>query len=162
MESLILRSLIVYILIFIILRMAGKRTLGEMTAFDFVLLLIISEAVQNALLDNDHSITGSMLVILTLVFADVVVSLGTNKFRALDNLINGIPLIILENGKPITDRMKKSRLQEDDILEAARKTQGLESLDQIKFAVLEQDGTISIIPYYLNKEGIEPNITSKK
>jgi len=162
MDSVILRSLIVYILIFIILRMAGKRTLGEMTAFDLVLLLIISEAVQNALLDNDHSITGSMLVILTLVFADVVVSLGTNKFRALDNLINGIPLIILENGKPIKDRMKKSRLQEDDIMEAARKTQGLESLDQIKFAVLEQDGTISIIPYYLNKEGIEPNITSKK
>jgi len=162
MESVILRSLIVYILIFIILRMAGKRTLGEMTAFDLVLLLIISEAVQNALLANDHSITGSMLVILTLVFADVIVSLGTNKFRALDNLINGIPLIILENGKPIKDRMKKSRVQEDDIMEAARKTQGLESLDQIKFAVLEQDGTISIIPYHLNKEGIEPNITNKK
>ena len=162
MESVVLRAFIVYFLIFIILRMAGKRTLGEMTAFDLVLLLIISEAVQNALLDSDHSITGSMLVILTLVFADVIVSLGTNKFRALDNLINGIPLIILENGKPIKDRMKKSRVQEDDIMEAARKTQGLESLDQIKFAVLEQDGTISIIPYHLNKEGIEPNITNKK
>ncbi|WP_026461508.1 DUF421 domain-containing protein [Adhaeribacter aquaticus] len=159
MESVILRAVIVYFLVFIILRMAGKRTLGEMTAFDLVLLLIISEAVQNALVDDDHSITGSMLVILTLVFTDVMVSLGTNKYRLLDNIVNGIPLIILENGKCMPDRMKKARLQEDDIMEAARKSQGLESLDQIKFAVLEKDGSISIIPYYLNKEGISPNLT---
>jgi len=159
MESVVLRAFIVYFLIFIILRMAGKRTLGEMTAFDLVLLLIISEAVQNALLDSDHSITGSMLVIITLVFTDIMVSLGTNKYRSLDNIINGIPLIVLENGKPLLDRMKKSRLQEDDILEAARKTQGLESLNQIKFAVLEKDGSISIIPYQLNQNGIEPKLT---
>lgn len=159
MESVVLRGLLVYFLIFIILRMAGKRTIGEMTAFDLVLLLIISEAVQNALLDGDHSITGSMLVILTLVFTDIMVSLFTNKYRFFDNLINGIPLIILENGKPLSDRMKKARLQEDDILEAARKTQGLESITQIKYAVLEKDGSISIIPFHLNKNGIEPNIT---
>lgn len=161
MESVVFRGLIVYFLLFIILRMAGKRTLGEMTAFDLVLLLIIGEAVQNALLDDDHSITGSMLVIITLVFTDIVVSLGTNKYRNFDNLINGIPLIILENGKPLQDRMQKARLQEDDIMEAARKTQGLESLDQIKFAVLEKDGSISIIPFHLNKNGITPNITNK-
>jgi uncharacterized membrane protein YcaP (DUF421 family) len=158
MESVILRALLVYILLFIILRMAGKRTLGEMTAFDLVLLLIISEAVQNALLNGDHSITGSTLVVLTLVFTDVMVSLGTNKYRLFDSVINGIPLIVLENGKPILDRMKKARLQEDDILEAARKTQGLESMDQIKYAVLEKDGSISIIPFYLNQDGIKPNM----
>jgi len=159
MESLVLRALLVYVLIFIILRMAGKRTLGEMTAFDLVLLLIISEAVQNALLDGDHSITGSMLVIITLVFTDVMVSFGTNKSRLFDNIVNGIPLIILENGKPLLDRMKKVRLQEDDILEAARRTQGLESMEQIKYAVLEKDGSISIIPFHLNKEGLTPDIT---
>ncbi|WP_210463207.1 MULTISPECIES: DUF421 domain-containing protein [Rufibacter] len=158
MESIILRALTVYILVFVILRMAGKRTLGEMTAFDLVLLLIISEAVQNALVDDDKSITGSMLVILTMVFADIMVSLATNRFRFLDSVINGIPLIILENGKPLLDRMNKARLQEDDILEAARKTQGLENMDQIKYAVLEKDGSISIIPFHLNENGIKPNI----
>jgi uncharacterized membrane protein YcaP (DUF421 family) len=161
MESVVLRAFIVYVLIFIILRMAGKRTLGEMTAFDLVLLLIISEAVQNALLDDDHSITGSMLVIITLVFTDIIVSLLTNKYRYFDNLINGIPLIILENGKPLLDRMQRVRLQEDDILEAARKTQGLERMDQIKFAVLEKDGSISIIPFQLNQNGIAPDIVNK-
>ncbi|MDQ4141951.1 MAG: DUF421 domain-containing protein [Bacteroidota bacterium] len=160
MESVVVRALIVYFLIFIVLRMAGKRTLGEMTTFDLVLLLIISEAVQNALLNEDHSITGSMLVVITLVFADIMVSLGTNKFRFLDNMVNGIPLIILENGKPLLDRMKKARVQEDDILEAARKLQGLESLDQIKFAILEKDGSISIIPFHLNREGVAPRLTN--
>jgi uncharacterized membrane protein YcaP (DUF421 family) len=159
MESVVFRALLVYVLLFIILRMAGKRTLGEMTAFDLVLLLIISEAVQNALLNGDHSITGSMLVVLTLVFTDVMVSLGTNQYRFFDSVINGIPLIILENGKPLRDRMRKARLQEDDILEAARKTQGLERMEQIKYAVLEKDGSISIIPFYLNQDGIKPDIT---
>ena len=159
MESVVFRALLVYVLLFIILRMAGKRTLGEMTAFDLVLLLIISEAVQNALLNGDHSITGSMLVVLTLVFTDVMVKLGTNQYRFFDSVINGIPLIILENGKPLRDRMKKARLQEDDILEAARKTQGLERLEQIKYAVLEKDGSISIIPFYLNQDGVKPDIT---
>ena len=159
MESVVFRALLVYVLLFIILRMAGKRTLGEMTAFDLVLLLIISEAVQNALLNGDHSITGSMLVVLTLVFTDVMVSLGTNQYRFFDSVINGIPLIILENGKPLRDRMKKARLQEDDILEAARKTQGLERLELLKYSVLEKDGSISIIPFYLNQDGIKPDIT---
>ncbi|WP_207434163.1 DUF421 domain-containing protein [Sabulibacter ruber] len=158
MESIVLRALIVYVLVFIILRMAGKRTLGEMTAFDLVLLLIISEAVQNALVDDDKSITGSFLVILTLVFADIMVSLATNRFRFLDSIVNGIPLIILENGKPLKDRMDKARLQEDDILEAARKTQGLENMSQIKYAVLEKDGSISIIPFHLNENGVKPNL----
>jgi uncharacterized membrane protein YcaP (DUF421 family) len=159
MESVIVRALVVYILIFVILRVADKRTMGEMTAFDLVLLLIISEAVQNALLNDDHSITGSMLVVFTLVLTDVLVSLGTNKFGTFDRLINGIPLIILENGKPLLDRMNKARLQEDDILDAARKTQGLERIDQIKYAVLEKDGSISIVPFEGNKDGVTPNIT---
>lgn len=154
----VFRALLVYVLIFIILRLSGKRTLGEMTAFDLVLLLIISEAVQNALLNDDHSITGSMIVVLTLVFTDVMVSLGTNRYGFLDSVVNGIPLIILENGKPIQDRMEKARVQEDDILEAARKTQGLESMDQIKYAVLEKDGSISIIPFYLNRNGVKPDV----
>lgn len=154
-----LRALIVYVLVFIILRMAGKRTLGEMTAFDLVLLLIISEAVQNALVDDDKSITGSILVILTLVFADILVSLATNRFRMVDSIVNGIPLIVLENGKPLKDRMQMARLQEDDILEAARRSQGLESLTQIKYAVLEKDGSISIIPFRGNDNPASPGTT---
>ncbi|RXF72235.1 DUF421 domain-containing protein [Arcticibacter tournemirensis] len=146
MDSIIMRSAVIYIFIFIILRLGGKRTVGEMTTFDLVLLLIISEATQQALLDDDRSITGGMLAITTLVFIDIIVSLLTNKYTGLDNLLNGVPLIIVKDGKPLMERIKKSRLQIEDILEAGRKFQGIESLAQIRYAVLEKDGTISIIP----------------
>ncbi|WP_374164155.1 DUF421 domain-containing protein [Arcticibacter sp. MXS-1] len=146
MDSIILRSAVIYIFIFIILRLGGKRTVGEMTTFDLVLLLIISEATQQALLDDDRSITGGMMAITTLVFIDIVVSLFTNRYKSLDNILNGVPLIIVKDGKPLMERIEKSRLQLDDILEAGRKFQGVESLDQIRYAVLEKDGTISIIP----------------
>lgn len=146
MDSIILRSALIYVFIFIILRLGGKRTVGEMTTFDLVLLLIISEATQQALLDDDRSITGGMLAITTLVFIDIVVSLLSNKSKKLDMLLSGVPLIVVKDGKPLMERIKKSRLQVEDILEAGRKSQGLESLEQIKYAVLEKDGVISIIP----------------
>lgn len=151
MESVIIRSAIIYFFVFVVLRMAGKRTLAEMTTFDLVLVLIISEATQQALIDDDHSITGGMLAILTLVFMDVTLSVLTLRFKFLDRLMNGVSMFILENGKLYLDRMKKSRIQIEDILEAARKTHGLESLDEIKSAILEKDGSISIIPKYKDK-----------
>ena len=151
MESVIIRSVLVYFFIYVILRMAGKRTLSEMTTFDLVLLLIISEATQQALIDDDHSIVGGMLAITTLVFIDILLSLLTTKFAVLDRFMNGTPMFLLEEGKLYLDRMKKSRIQIDDILEAARKTHGLENLDEIKSVVLEKDGSISIVPKYKDK-----------
>ena len=136
----------IYVFVFLILRLGGKRTVGEMTTFDLVLLLIISEAIQQSLIDDDNSITGGLLAITTLVFIDIMVSLVSNRFRKLDHLLNGVPLIILKDGKPLYERIRKSRLQVEDILEAARKFQGIDSLDKIKYAVLEKDGKISIIP----------------
>lgn len=152
MESLVFRAATIYIIIFIILRISGKRTLGEMTTFDLVLLLIISESTQNALINDDKSIVGSALVISTLVGIDIIVSYLTRRFKVADRLLNNVPVIILQNGTPLWDRMKKLRVEVDDILEAARKNQGIESLDQIKFAVLEKDGEISILPKDSNKD----------
>ncbi|WP_207420473.1 DUF421 domain-containing protein [Desertivirga brevis] len=146
MESIVFRSAFIYVAVFLILRLGGKRTVGEMTTFDLVLLLIISEAIQQSLIDDDNSITGGLLAITTLVFIDIMVSLISNRFSKVDKILNGVPLIILKDGKPLLERIKKSRLQVEDILEAARKMQGIDSLDKIKYAVLEKDGTISIIP----------------
>lgn len=151
MDSVIIRSAIIYFFIFLVLRMAGKRTLSEMTTFDLILVLIISEATQQALIDDDHSIMGGMMAILTLVFLDVIFTTLSSRYTVFDKIMNGVPVFLLENGKLHLDRMKKSRIQMDDILEAARKTFGLESIDEIKSAVLEKDGSISIIPKYKDK-----------
>lgn len=141
----IFNAAIVYLLVMLLIRLAGRRTLGQMTNFDFVLLIVISEATQNALLSNDSSLTNSGLVILTLVGLDIIFSLGKQRFPMLEKFFDGVPLIIVDNGQPLVERMQRSRVDEDDVLTAARQ-QGLERMEQIKYAVLERSGGISIIP----------------
>jgi uncharacterized membrane protein YcaP (DUF421 family) len=145
MES-VIRGLVVYVFLLLIFRIAGKRTLSENTNFDLVLLLIISETTQQAMVDNDHSLTNGFLLIMTLIGASIGLSLLKQRFPTLEQWLEGTPLVIIENGKILRDRMDKTRVDEADILEAARSLQGLERLDQIKYAIVERNGEITIVP----------------
>lgn len=142
----VLRGAAIYLFLLLIFRIAGKRSLSQITTFDFVLLLIIAEATQQGLLGNDFSVTNAVLVIVTLVGLDIGLSLWKERSKTMEQLIDGVPLVILEEGRPLKDRMSKARVDEGDILTAARELQGLERLDQIKYAVLERSGGISVIP----------------
>lgn len=142
----VLRAATVYVALLLIMRLAGKRSLAQITTFDFVLLLIIGEATQNALLGQDYSITNALIVIVTLVTLDVGLSLLKRRSKRIDQLLEDVPLIIVEDGVALEDRMKKARVDEGDVLSAARHLQGIERLDQIRYAVLERSGGISIIP----------------
>jgi uncharacterized membrane protein YcaP (DUF421 family) len=142
----VLRATAVYVFLMVVFRATGRRTLGEMTPFDFVLLLVISEATQNAMVGDDFSLTNGALVILTLVGLDIGLSLAKRRWERLDRWINGVPTILVEDGRLLTGRMRRARVEADDILEAARKLQGLERVDQIKYAVLERNGGISVVP----------------
>jgi len=142
----VLRAVAVYGLLLVIFRLSGKRTLAQMTPFDLVLLLVFSEVLQTALVDDDSSLTGAFIVILTLVTLDIGLSLIKQRFQGAEKVLDGAPVIILDDGRLLRDRMERERIDEGDILSAARQSQGIESLDQIKRAVLEQSGVISIIP----------------
>ncbi len=142
----VIRALSVYATMMLIFRLSGKRTFAEMTSFDFVLLLFFSEALQEALVDNDSSMTAAFTVILTLVMVNIALSLLKERSAWLERLVEGVPIILVENGKLLKDRMARARVDEGDILAAARQSQGIEDLDQIKRAVLERSGGISIIP----------------
>jgi uncharacterized membrane protein YcaP (DUF421 family) len=142
----VLRSAAIYFVLLLLLRLTGKRSLGQMTTFDFVLLLVIAEATQQGLLGNDFSLTNAFLVILTLVGIDTGLSLLERRSQTVDKLLNGVPLVIVEDGQPLEERMNKARVTADDILEMAREQQGLERMEQIKYAVLERSGGISVIP----------------
>ncbi len=142
----VIRAAVVYIVVLVIFKIAGRRTLSEITTFDFVLLLIIGEATQQALLGDDFSITNAALVIITLIMIDIGLSLIKRQFPALSKSTDGQPIIVVEHGRLIEKRAQKARIDESDVLEAARHSQGLECMAQIKFAVLEKDGKISIIP----------------
>jgi uncharacterized membrane protein YcaP (DUF421 family) len=142
----VLRAAAIYFILLVLVRLTGKRSLGQMTTFDFVLLLIIAEATQQGLLGNDFSLTNAFLVVLTLVGIDTGLSLLERRSGAVDKLVNGVPLVIVEDGEPIEDRMNKARVSADDVLEMAREQQGVERMEQIKYAVLERSGGISVIP----------------
>src|SRR5688500_9088616 len=145
MES-VIRGLIVYVFLLIVFRIAGKRTLSEATAFELVLLLIISETTQQAMVNNDHSMTNAAILIFTLVGADIVLSFTKQWLPMLDPVLDGTAVILLRDGKLLKRRMNSERVDTSDILEAAREQEGLENLAQIKLAVLERSGQISIVP----------------
>lgn len=142
----VVRALVTYTFVWAIFRISGKRSLSQITTFDFVLLLIISETTQQALVDSDNSMTNSMLLIVTFFLVDLGLSYVKDWSKSAEKIVDGIPLLILADGKPIVDRLKKERIGQEDILEAARERQGLERLDQIRYAVLECNGDITIIP----------------
>lgn len=142
----VLRAAAVYMILLVIMRIAGKRTLAQVTVFDFILLLIIGEATQQALLGNDFSVTNAAIVIATLVLLDIGLSVLKQRSKRLDRIIDDSPVVIVDNGQLLWDRMNRARIDEQEILVAAREAHGLERLDQIKYAVLERSGGISIIP----------------
>lgn len=141
----VLRAGAIYLALMVLFRITGRRALGELTSFDFVLLLVIGEATQQALLGDDFSVTNAVLVIVTLLSIDIGFSLLKRRSKRIGKLIDGGPTIIVENGMFLRRRMYEARVEEDDIMQAARLAQGLESVDQIKFAIIERNGKISII-----------------
>jgi uncharacterized membrane protein YcaP (DUF421 family) len=142
----VIRGIAIYIVVLIVFRIIGKRSLSESTTFDFVLLLIISEVTQQALVGQDYSLTGGIVLIVTLVTVDLIFTLLKEKSKMFGHIAEGTSLIIVDKGKPLKERMKKCKVEEDDILEAGRLQFGIEKMDHIKYAILERDGSISIIP----------------
>ena len=142
----VFRALSVYAILLVIFRISGKRSLAQITPFDLVLTLIISEAIQQALVDTDNSVTNAVILVVTLVATDIGLSLAKQRWGVFDRLIEGAPVILLEQGQLHRERMRAERVGTDEILGAARGAHGLERLDQIKYAVVEQNGQITIVP----------------
>lgn len=142
----VLRGLAVYFGLLIIFRLSGRRTIAQMTPFDLVLVLIISETVQQALVDNDHSMTNAALLVLTLIGSAILMSVVKQRSRTLQRWIDGLPVLAIENGEMHEDRMNAMRVDADDIMASARDSQAVERLEDIEHAVVETSGHITVIP----------------
>jgi uncharacterized membrane protein YcaP (DUF421 family) len=142
----VLRAIAIYAVLMVIFRLSGKRSMAEVTPFDFVLLLIFSEALQNALVDDDSSLTVGLTVVTTLLTVNLIMSLIKQRSVRIENILEGVPIVIFDEGKPLHDRMNRERIDEGDILAAARMQHGIDSLDQVRTAIIERSGGISIIP----------------
>ena len=142
----VIRGFAVYAFLLLVFRIAGKRTLNQITTFDVVLLLIISESIQQAMIDTDNSVTNAFLLVITLIGLDIALSVVKRRSTRLGRLLDGTPILVVEDGRMHRERMAKERIDEADILSAARELHGLERLDQIKHAVVEVSGRITVIP----------------
>ena len=142
----VIKAAIVYFALWAIIRISGRRTLGEMSAFDLVLFMIIGGSTQRAITGQDYSLTNALLLVATFIVIDIALSFVELRSPFMRRVFNGMPMILVENGVVKTARMRRARITEDNILEAARKLQGLERIDEIKFAILEATGVITIVP----------------
>lgn len=140
----VLRAGVVYIMVLVLLRVSGKRQLGQMTPFDLVLLLLISNAVQNAMNGGDNSITAGALLAGTLIGADLLVSWLTRRSRKVENLVEGKAELLVHNGHVCDDALRKADLTPHDLMAALRE-HDCASVAEVHAAILETDGRISVL-----------------
>lgn len=143
--EIILRTTIVYLIILFGLRLAGKRELGQMTLFDLVLLLLIANAVQNAMVGPDTTLTGGLIAAGMLILLNNLLARLRVRWPRLRHLVEGSPTLLVLHGKPIQEHLHREGLDEE-MLETALREHGVAQLADVEMAVLEIDGSISIVP----------------
>ena len=142
--DIVLRAVAAYVFIIFILRIVGRRELSSLGPNDLVLLVVMGDLVQNGVTQSDDSVTGIFLAISTFALLAVAMSFVTFKSRRAQLVIEGTPLILVQDGEPIPKNMRAERLTVDEVAEQAR-SQGIEKLDEIKWCVLEASGKMSFI-----------------
>ena len=142
--DLVLRALAIYVIILVFTRILGRRELSTLQPFDLILLIVIGDLVQQGVTQNDLSVTGALVVIGTIGMAQVGTSYLGFRSRRLRSLLEGEPIVLVENGNVIDRNLRRERLTMADLTEQARKSE-IDSLDDVKWAVLETNGEISFI-----------------
>ena len=141
--ELVVRCIIVYFFMLFLLRFSGKRQIGQLAPFDLVLLLILSNAVQNAMNAGDNSLLAGIILATTLVSLNYLVGLATYKSKRLEALVEGRPEVLIHNGKLYESVMKKQQITHHE-LNAALRDAGCASIQEVQFAVLENNGKITV------------------
>ena len=142
----VVRAVAVYLFVLVVFRISGKRSLSQITTFDFILLLIIGEATQQALLGDDFSVVNAWVVIATLMALEIVLSHVEGRWPTFGRMVGSLPVVVVENGRLLEDRANREGVTLTEILAEGREKHGLERLDQFKYAILERHGGISVIP----------------
>ena len=140
----VLRSAAVYVFLLVAFRLCGKRQLGQLSAFDLVVLLLISNVVQNAVIGNDNSLGGGLIGATTILLLNAVVAYLTFRFKRVDRVVEHSPTVLVRHGRIIRANLRRERLGPRD-LRAALRHHGVVSLRDIRYAFLEEDGHVSVV-----------------
>jgi uncharacterized membrane protein YcaP (DUF421 family) len=143
--DLVLRAAIVFLLIFLITRVIGRRELGQLEPFDLILLVVIGDLVQQGVTQSDNSLTGVVLVIATICLLTVLMSFLEYRVPRLRPLLSGEPLVLVEDGEVVERNLRRQRITVEELAAQAR-IQQIAHLADVRFAVLETSGEISFIP----------------
>jgi uncharacterized membrane protein YcaP (DUF421 family) len=145
LPEIVVRTAIVYLFLVVVLRISGKRAIGQLTILELIVVLVVSDAVQNSMVGENVTLWGGLVAVLTLIALDQGLSLLLERWTWFRILIEGEPRVLVRDGKPDEQAIAKEKVDLPDIERAARRN-GLERLDEVRLAVLETDGSISIIP----------------
>ncbi|MDA8422678.1 MAG: DUF421 domain-containing protein [Nitrospiraceae bacterium] len=142
--ELVFRGVVVYLFLLALLRITGKRQVGQLAPFDLVLLLVLANAVQNSMNAGDNSLIGGLITAATLIGLNFLVSLVTHRNKTLEAIIEGRPQVLVHNGKLFEDVMAKAQLTHHE-LNAALRRSGCTSVAEVHSAILENNGAISVV-----------------
>lgn len=143
--SIVARTAVVYLVVLLGLRLAGKRELGQMTPFDLVVILLVANAVQNAMVGPDTSLSGGLIAAAVLIVGNYGVALVRQRLPWLRRAVEGKPTLLINDGKFVAEHLRREGLNEDEVMMAIRE-HGLTDVAQVRMAVFETDGSISIVP----------------
>jgi uncharacterized membrane protein YcaP (DUF421 family) len=143
--DLVIRAAVAFLFVYFLTRVIGRRELSTMQPFDLIMLVMIGDLVQQGVTQNDFSVTGALLVGGTITLLTVAVSYTSFRFPRLRPVLDGEPVIVVEGGKPIDRNLRRNRITLEELAAAARQN-GLDSIDDVRWAVLETNGRISFIP----------------
>jgi uncharacterized membrane protein YcaP (DUF421 family) len=143
--DLAIRAVVIYFFIYLLTRVVGRRELSSLGPFDIILLVVIGDAVQQGMTQDDYSVTGALIVVTVIAVLQVFMSYLSFRFRKMRRILEGEPIVIVQDGRPIERTLKRERLAVDEVMEQARSSAQISSLDEIQFAILENNGAISFI-----------------
>jgi uncharacterized membrane protein YcaP (DUF421 family) len=143
--DLVFRALVLFAGVYILLRVVGRRELAQMEPIDFILLIVLGDAIQQGLTQDDYSVTGALITIFTIAFIQVVLGYVTYRSKKVRTLMEGEPVVLIEDGRVLEKNLRRARIAEDELAEEARLSQVV-SLKDVAWALLETSGKISIIP----------------
>jgi uncharacterized membrane protein YcaP (DUF421 family) len=143
--DLVLRTIVIFLFILLLTRVMGRRELGQLEPFDLIILVVIGDLVQQGVTQDDYSVTGAILVVTTLGLMTVLTSYLNFRLPRLRPVLDGEPIVLVHDGEVLERNLRRERITIDELLAQARQQQ-VGSLDQVRFAVLETNGRISVIP----------------
>src|ERR687885_183231 len=143
--DIVFRAIVVFLFIFLVTRVVGRRELASLEPFDLILLIVTGDLIQQGVTQNDYSVTGALTAIGTIAAMTVLVSYVSFKWSSVRAALDGEPIVLVIDGKVLEGNLKRQRMTHDE-LEAEIRLQQAESVDDVKLAVLETGGKVSVIP----------------